>query len=75
MSPILKSKSHTIKINSAVDGVGPEKVIWGSDCYFFGETHQLGKVVGARILDEEKILILSGNAKRILAKSKLKGTS
>lgn len=55
-----------------VNAVGAEKIIWGSDCYYFGETHQLGKVVGARISDAEKTLILSGNAKRLLAKSKLR---
>lgn len=56
-------------VKRLVDGVGAEKVIWGSDCYFLGQTHQLGKVVGARISDEEKTLILSENAKRILEKS------
>jgi predicted TIM-barrel fold metal-dependent hydrolase len=58
-------------VKRLVDGVGPEKIVWGSDCYFFGQAQQLGKVIGARIIDEEKILILSGNAKRILAESKL----
>jgi len=58
-------------VKRLVDAVGAKKIIWGSDCYFFDMHQQLGKVVGARISDEEKILILAENAKRILAKRKM----
>ena len=35
-------------------GVGPEKVVWGSDCYFYSEAHQIGKVLGAALPEEVK---------------------
>jgi len=56
-------------VKRLVDAVGAEKIIWGSDCYLFNMHQQLGKVVGARISDEEKTLIFAENAKRILARS------
>lgn len=45
-----------------------EKMVWGSDCYFFSQTQQIGKVLGADITDEEKIMLLSTNARQLLAK-------
>lgn len=59
-------------VKQLVEGVGAEKVIWGSDCNYFGQTHQIGKVLGAHISEEAKCLILRGNAERLLAESKLK---
>ena len=45
-----------------------DKVVYGSDCYFFSMTHQIGQVLGAQISDEAKRKILSLNARRILAR-------
>ena len=47
-------------------GAGAEKILFGSDCYFFSMTQQIGKVLGADLSDDEKQKILSGNALRIL---------
>jgi predicted TIM-barrel fold metal-dependent hydrolase len=55
-------------LETLVAGAGAEKVIWGSDIYFLSQPQQLGRVLGARISEEEKLLILSGNARRILGK-------
>jgi predicted TIM-barrel fold metal-dependent hydrolase len=51
-----------------VQEAGVEKVVWGSDAYFFSEAHQIGKVLGADLPDEAKLQVLSGNAKRLLAR-------
>lgn len=48
--------------------VGVEKVVWGSDIYCFSQTQQIGKVLGAKLPDEAKAQILSGNANRLLAR-------
>ena len=53
-------------IGRFVDAVGAGKVVWGSDVYFFSQTQQIGKVLGADIADEDKVMILSRNAQRIL---------
>ena len=45
---------------------GVEKIVWGSDVCFINQAHQLGKVLGARISEEEKAAVLGGNARRIL---------
>ncbi len=49
-----------------VEAVGAEKLIWGSDSYFYNQAEQLGKVIGADIPDEAKLQILAGNARRLL---------
>ena len=49
-------------------GAGADRVTYGSDCCFISLTHQIGKVLGARIPDADKLLILGGNARRILAR-------
>jgi len=48
-----------------VAGAGAAKVVWGSDAYFYSQSSQVGKVLGAQISDEEKRMVLSGNAQRI----------
>jgi uncharacterized protein len=53
-------------VERLVAGVGAGRVTYGSDCYFISMTHQIGKVLGADIAEEDKRLILSGNAQRIL---------
>jgi uncharacterized protein len=51
-----------------VQEAGADKVVWGSDAYFFSQGHQIGKVLGADLSEEVKAQLLSGNAKRILAR-------
>ncbi|HOQ29210.1 MAG TPA: amidohydrolase family protein, partial [Armatimonadota bacterium] len=53
-------------VERLVAGAGAEKVLFGSDCYFFSMTQQIGKVLGADLSDGEKRKILSENALRIL---------
>ena len=48
----------------AAAGIG--KIVWGSDAYFLSMTHQIGKVLGARLTDDEKVQVLSTNARRLL---------
>lgn len=54
-------------VKRLVAAVGAERITFGSDCYFFSLTQQLGKVLGADISDQDKIKILAGNARKILA--------
>jgi predicted TIM-barrel fold metal-dependent hydrolase len=51
-----------------VQEAGADKVVWGSDAYFFNQGHQVGKVLGAELSEEVKAQVLSGNAKRLLAR-------
>lgn len=60
------SRSPNGLVKRLVDTVGAERVTYGSDAYFFSITHQVGKVLGADISDEDKKKILSTNAKDIL---------
>jgi len=53
-------------VDRLVAGAGVEKVLWGSDGLFLGMAHQLGKVLGSRLSEDEKVQILSGNARRLL---------
>ena len=51
-----------------VGEVGADKVLWGSDAVYLSTTQQIGKVLGARISDEDKVKVLSRNARRLLGK-------
>lgn len=53
-------------VERLVAAAGVNKVVWGSDALFLSQSHQLGKVLGARVSDDDKIAILSTNAQRIL---------
>jgi len=55
-------------VKHLVDGAGADKVLWGSDVLFFSNTQQIGSVLGADISDDDKIKLLSGNMKRVLAR-------
>lgn len=50
-------------------GAGADRVTFGSDCCFISMTHQIGKVLGAHIPEADKLLILGGNARRILSRT------
>jgi predicted TIM-barrel fold metal-dependent hydrolase len=53
-------------VERLVTGAGPDKVVFGSDAYFLSQTQQIGKVLGAKISEEDKHKILGLNALRIL---------
>ena len=53
-------------VDYAVERLGPERVIFGSDMPGSDIYHNLGKVTGADISPEAKELILFGNAERVL---------
>ncbi|NIA22257.1 MAG: amidohydrolase family protein [Anaerolineaceae bacterium] len=53
-------------VERLVEGAGIERIVWGSDALFINMAHQIGKVLGARLSDEQKRAILGGNARRIL---------
>lgn len=55
-------------VRSFVEVVGAEKITWGSDVYFFSQAQQIGKVLGAKIPEADKIRILSTNAREILGR-------
>ena len=50
----------------AVKELGADRVIYGSDIPGRSFGSQLAKVMGARISDNDKELVLAGNLKRIL---------
>jgi predicted TIM-barrel fold metal-dependent hydrolase len=54
-------------VERLVAAAGVEKVVFGSDAFFFSQSQQIGKVLGAKLSDDEKRQILSGNALRILS--------
>ena len=54
------------RMEEAVAALGPERILFGSDAAGRGYATQLAKVTGARIPDDAKRMILSGNARRIL---------
>lgn len=61
----------TCRLNGVVEKmvreVGAKQVIWGTDAPMQTHNFQLGCVIGAKITDEEKRLILRDNALRILS--------
>jgi predicted TIM-barrel fold metal-dependent hydrolase len=59
------SREHTNMIETMVNAVGADQVLWGSDAPCFSMAQQLGKVLFARIPDEAKQKILSGTARRL----------
>ncbi|MFO7897582.1 MAG: amidohydrolase family protein [Planctomycetota bacterium] len=55
-------------VQRLVEAVGADRVVWGSDAFFMGQAQQIGKVLGARISDEDKVKLLSENARRVLGR-------
>jgi predicted TIM-barrel fold metal-dependent hydrolase len=56
------SREHTNMIEHFVESVGAGQIVWGSDAPTFSISHQIGKVLYARIPDDAKRAILGGNA-------------
>lgn len=59
------SREHTNMIEHFVERAGAGRVVWGSDAPTFSLSQQLGKVLFARIPDEDKRAILGGTARRL----------
>jgi len=55
-------------VESLVEGVGVEKVLYGSDVPMRDPRQQIGWVVYSRLTPEEKAKVLGGNARAILAR-------
>jgi len=53
-------------IGEAVRGVGADRVLFGSDMPYLEPAVSLGKVLGAKIGEEEMEAILYGNAEAVL---------
>lgn len=53
-------------IEQLVNEVGAERVLFGSDSPLMDPRSQIGKIITADIPDEAKILVLGGNATRLL---------
>ncbi len=53
-------------VETAVEALGARRVLYGSDAPGSGFLSNLGKIVSARITEEEKELVLSGNMDRLL---------
>jgi len=52
-------------IESLVDQVGEDRVLYGSDMAFFTCIHNLGKIALSRLTDQAKEKILGLNAKKL----------
>jgi predicted TIM-barrel fold metal-dependent hydrolase len=59
------SREHTNMIEHFVRTLGAGRVLWGSDTPTFSTSQQIGKVLFARISDEEKRMILYNNSARL----------
>ena len=58
-------------VEHLVREAGPDRIVFGSDCYFYSLTQQLGKIMGADLDDTSLRMVLHDNAERILAASRL----
>jgi predicted TIM-barrel fold metal-dependent hydrolase len=63
------SRSPLGLIERLVAAAGADRIVFGSDCYFYSLTQQLGKIMAADIGEAAKRKILAGNAERILARA------
>ncbi len=57
-------------IETLVENVPLERIVWGADDLPLNMSHQLGKILGADIPEEAKKQILSTNARRILSQTR-----
>lgn len=62
-------------IERFVAALGAERLVWGSDAYYMAISQQLGRIVSARISEEERRIILSQNALSIFARMRPIGTT
>lgn len=59
------SREHTNMIETIVDQVALDQIVWGSDAPCFSMSHQIGKILMARIPDEAKRRIICRSAARL----------
>jgi len=62
---ITYSREHTGMIEHFVERLGAERIVWGTDAPCFSMSHQLSKILFARIPDEAKRRIIYDNAARL----------
>ena len=59
------SREHTNMIEHFVEQIGVDRLVWGTDAPTFSMSHQIGKVLFARIPDKAKCRILHDTAARL----------
>ena len=59
------SASEYDSVESLVRAVGVERVLFGSDAVFLSATQQIGRILFARLSDDDKLRILGLNALRV----------
>ena len=65
---LLETCSSTVdmgQVELAVERLGAERVIFGTDMFFLNPAPQLARITGAEISDDEKRLILGDNIRRL----------
>jgi predicted TIM-barrel fold metal-dependent hydrolase len=53
-------------VEQLVEEAGVDKVLWGSDAIFLSMAQQIGRVLGAKISDDDKRQVLSENPQKLL---------
>jgi len=66
----LTPRGHVARL---VDLAGIDNVVWGSDALFLDMAHQIGKVLAAKLSEDDKRTLLSANARRILGRIRPRG--
>ncbi len=61
------SREHTNMIELFVKEIGADRIVWGSDAPCFSMSHQIGKMLFARIADTDKRKIIYDNAAALFA--------
>ena len=59
------SREHTNMIEHIVEQLGPDRIVWGSDAPCFSMSHQLSKILFARIPEDAKRKIIHDTAARL----------
>jgi hypothetical protein len=63
---ICGSLLHYDRIAEAVAGVGPKRILFGSDLTLINPAFSIGQVLGSDIREKDKARILGGNAMALI---------
>jgi len=53
------------KVRAAIDAVGPERVLFGTDANLFAVSHMVGAMEDAGLSDAELRMVMGGNARQL----------